>query len=191
MKQILKQTMNAVNPAVKVISMLFIFTMIFTSCTEKEVEEVVKDMDPVDTSVSAPAFTLKSLTGEDVSLSNFSNKVVVLFFFGNGCPSCKAAASSVESMLVKPFGSYTDYMVLGLDQWNGNSTSVQSFKTATSVSFPLLLNASSVATSYKTTYDRIIVIDKMHKIVFEGKNGASSDIDSAKAKVTELLTKKM
>jgi len=92
-------------------------------------------------------------------------------------------------MLVTPFAASTDYMVVGLDQWNGNSASVQAFKTVTNVTFPLLLNASGVASDYKTTYDRIVVIDKAGKIAFTGKQSASSDMDAAKAKVTELLSK--
>lgn len=145
--------------------------------------------DPIEMGTTAPAFTLKSLDGANVSLSDFNNKVVVLFFFGNNCPSCKAAAPNVESMLVTPFAKSTDYMVLGLDQWDGNSAAVQTFKTTTKVSFPLLLNASDVAKDYGTTYDRIIVIDKMGKIAFMGKQSAASDIAAAKAKVMELTNK--
>ncbi len=166
--------------ASKTLIILLIFTLA-SSCTEDEMNE------PLAIGSTAPSFTLKSLDDSDVALSNFNNKVVVLFFFGNNCPSCKAAAPNIESMLVTPFASSTDYMVLGLDQWNGNSSSVQAFKTATAVSFPLLLNASGVATDYKTTFDRIIVIDKAGKIAFVGKQSAASDIAAAKAKVMELI----
>jgi hypothetical protein len=79
--------------------------------------------------------------------------------------------------------------VLGLDQWNGNTASVQAFKTATNVTFPLLLNASGVAAEYKTTYDRIVIIDKAGSIAFSGNQLVSQDLAAAKAKVTELLSK--
>lgn len=136
---------------------------------------------------NAPAFTLTSSAGSEVKLSDFPNKVVVLFFFGNNCPPCKAAAPSIESMLVTPFASRNDYMVLGLDQWNGNLASVQAFRAATNVTFPLLLTAAPVAASYKTTYDRLVVIDKAGNIVFTGSQGAASDIDAVKTKVNTLL----
>jgi len=160
---------------------IIIFAIIFTSCSKSEDSTL-----PLVLGSDAPDFTLKSLTDEDVSLPDFKNKVVVLFFFGNNCPSCKAAAPDVESMLVTPFASNTDYMVLGLDQWNGNAASVQAFKTATNVTFQLLLNAAGVAADYKTTYDRIVVIDKAGKIAFFGKQSAALDIAAAKAKVMEL-----
>ena len=85
------------------------------------------------------------------------------------------------------YGSRSDYQILGIDQWDGNAAKVQSFKTVTNIAFPLLLNGSSVAASYKTTYDRIVVIDKTGKIMFSGTQGASSDIAAAKAKIDELL----
>ncbi|NJK94094.1 MAG: TlpA family protein disulfide reductase [Bacteroidales bacterium] len=135
----------------------------------------------------SPGFTLTSLSGSQVKLSDYSNKVVVLFFFGNNCPSCKAAGPDVESNLFTPFKSRTDYQILGLDQWNGNSASVEAFKTTAGVTFPLLLNAASVAADYKTTYDRLVVIDKSGKTVFTGTQNAANDIAAVKQKVESLL----
>jgi peroxiredoxin len=153
-----------------------------TSCEEENDDQP----DPIAMG-DAPDFTLKSLAGDSVSLSDFENKVVVLFFFGNACPSCKAAAPSIESTLVTPYAERTDYMVLGLDQWNGNMSAVEGFKNATSVTFPLLMNASGVATNYGTAYDRLVVIDQAGDIVFSGTRGASSDVSTVKAKVDMLL----
>jgi peroxiredoxin len=181
MKTTVKQSFSNFIPILKPFGIFLVFALIVSSCSNDD------DPMPIETGSVAPQFTLQSLTGTDVSLSDFSNKVVVLFFFGNNCPSCKAAAPNVESMLVTPFAAKSDYVVLGLDQWNGNTASVQAFKTATGVTFPLLLNASGVASGYKTTYDRIVVIDKAGNIAFKGTQSASSDIPAAKAKVEELL----
>ncbi len=136
---------------------------------------------------SAPDFTLTSLDGMNVKLSDNKGKVVVLFFLGSSCPSCKAAAPVIQSMLFSPFANRSDYKLLGLDQWNGNSSAVQSFKSTTGVTFSLLLNASGVASEYKTTYDRLVVIDQKGDIVFSGKQGAASDITEVKQKVESLL----
>ncbi len=182
MKQNKKHNFRQLILATKSFVIILFFALVLASCSKDE-----EDTEPLMSGSNAPAFTLKSLDGADVSLSNFNNKVVVLFFFGNNCPSCKAAAPDVESMLVTPFASSTDYMVLGLDQWNGNAASVQAFKTLTNVSFPLLLNASGVAADYKTTFDRIVVIDKAGKIAFSGKQSVATDITAAKAKVMELI----
>jgi peroxiredoxin len=139
------------------------------------------------TTTKAPDFTLNSLDNGQIKLSNYSDKVVVLFFLGSTCPNCISAAPSIQSKLATPYASNSNYAILGLDQWDGNTNAVQSFKNTTGVSFPLLLIASPVAVSYKTTYDRLVVIDKSGNIAFSGTRGAASDVDTVKAKVDELL----
>jgi peroxiredoxin len=168
-------------PITRIFALLLVTSVLFVSCDKDDT-----GTSPL-TDTDAPAFSLKSLAGDDVSLAQFEGKVVVLFFFGNNCPSCRAASPSIQSMLVGPFANNTDYQLLGLDTWNGNASAVQSFKTSTGATFPLLLNASGVATKYKTTYDRIVVIDKMGKIVFAGTRGAASDISAVKQLVETMV----
>lgn len=190
MKTPMKQSQSSLFTTLQSTVLLLAIAFSLSSCTQKDdIEPNSTDTDTLGEEADAPAFTLKSLAGLDVSLSDFEDKVVVLFFFGNNCPSCKSVAPTVESSLVTAFASNTNYAVLGLDQWNGNAASVDAFRTSTGVSFPLLLNASGVASNYKTTFDRIIVLNKSHKIVFSGKQAATSDVVAAKAKVTALLSK--
>lgn len=135
----------------------------------------------------APAFTLTSSVGNQVNLLNYNNKVVVLFFFGNDCPFCKAAAPEIERMIIGNYANRTDYVVLGLDYWNGSSDLVQAFQKSTGLSFPLLLDAGNVATNYKTTYNRIVIIDKNQNIVFSGTQCASNDLPAVKQKLDMLF----
>lgn len=169
----------------KYVTVVLMFSLLisFSSCSKDETA------DPIETPTGtvAPSFELKSLTGSTVKLSDFKNKVVVLFFFGNACPSCKAAAPDIQTMLQGTFGSNASFMLLGLDQWDGNAASVESFMKSTGVTFPLLLMASPTAKAYSTTYDRIVVIDKNGNIMFDGKQGAGSDLAAAKAKIEMLL----
>ncbi len=169
------------------ITMLFGAFVAFTSCNNND-----DNMDPVEmpnntNTTMAPAFELKSLTGSTVKLSDFKNKVVVLFFFGNACPSCKAAAPGVQTMIQNTFGSNASFMLVGIDQWDGNMASVESFMKSTGVTFPLLMMGSATAKSYSTTYDRLVVIDKTGNIMFRGMQGAASDLAAAKSKIEMLL----
>lgn len=166
---------------------LLILTVLFFGSCSGEDGDTSTTTSPVASGTKAPEFTLNSSTGTQVKLSDYSGKVVVLFFFGNTCPSCKAAAPSIQSKLAAPYTSNSNYQIIGLDQWDGNAASVKSFQSTTGVSFPLLLNASSTAAAYKTTYDRLVVIDKNGNITYSGSKGAASDADAAKAKVDELL----
>jgi len=170
------------------IVMMFVALISFSSCEKDENDDPAGTTPtPTPTGTKAPDFELKSLTGSTVKLADFKNKVVVLFFFGNGCPSCKAAAPNVQSMLQGTFGSNPAFMLLGLDQWDGNNAAVESFMKSTGVTFPLLVMASPTAKAYSTTYDRLVVIDKMGNIMFDGKQGAGSDLAAVKTKVEQLL----
>ncbi|OIQ38599.1 MAG: hypothetical protein BM563_06085 [Bacteroidetes bacterium MedPE-SWsnd-G1] len=134
----------------------------------------------------APAFTLKDTNDSDISLSSYKGKVVVLFFFGNGCPSCRAVAPKIQNQIVNTFSS-DDVVVLGLDQWDGNLAAVNNFKSVTKVTFPLLLNASSVAQEYQTSYDRLFIIDKDGNINFKGNNLASQNLSAVVGGINNLL----
>ena len=162
-------------------------SLLFSFCSSSNDESKTDTPIVVDPGIVAPEFDLQNVAGMSVKLSDYKGKVVTLFFLGYNCPFCKSAAPNIESKLNKAYASRTDYAIVGLDQWNGNASAVQSFINSTSITFPVLLTASSVATAYKTTYDRLIVVDKKGNIAFSGSRGASSDIDAVKAKVDELL----
>jgi peroxiredoxin len=187
-----KQTMNRQKAFSILLSALILpaFLML-TSCSKED--DVSPDNNPnMDDDSggnggSAPNFSLSSLGGGTVELSDFNNKVVVLFFFGNNCPSCKAVGPDVESKLNTAYAGRADYAIIGLDQWDGNSSSVQAFKNNTGVSFPLLLMASGVAKDYDTTYDRLVVIDKDGNIAHKGSSAATNDIGNVTSKVDALL----
>lgn len=189
MKNSKLQLVNQLMRSITIIAFFSITILFFSSCSNDDSNATpTPTPSPLPGSTSkAPEFSLTSLDNKTINLSDSKNKVVVIFFFGNECPSCKAAAPRVSSVLDVPYANRADYQILGLDQWDGNAAKVQSFKTITSVAFPLLLNASSVAANYKTTYDRLVVIDKSGNIAFSGTQGAAADIDAVKVKVDALL----
>jgi peroxiredoxin len=170
-------------------TLIFIMLILTTNSSCK------KSTDPLDPGGSggpapdngkAPGFILKSLTGADIKLSDYNNQIVVLYFFGSTCADCVASAPSVESKLFEAFVT-NSVQVLGLDTWNGSQATVQAFQSATGVMFPLLLNAAAVGTSYSTSYDKLVVIDKSGNIAFRGYSGTLSDLDNAIQIVKSLL----
>jgi len=136
----------------------------------------------------APDFSFIDLNDKQVTLSQHEGKVVALFIFGYACTSCAAIAPSVQSKIQDVYGGNNNFVLLGLDQWHGNKAGVESFKSKTGVTFPLLQKASNIATSYKTTYDRLIVIDREGNIAFKGSKLVSSDLEAALASISSLLT---
>lgn len=138
---------------------------------------------------SATDFTLTSDAEVKVNLSDYKGKVVVLFFFGNGCSSCKATSPSIESTFGGTSYDSKKFQIIGLDTWDGNLASVQAFKKLSNLSFPLLQNASPVAKTFNTTYDRLVVIDKEGFIRFKGNQLAGNDLANAKKSVDDYVNK--
>jgi peroxiredoxin len=187
MKNLKLQFAKQLMTSITIVAFFSIITVLFSSCSGEDSSTSPTPTPTPGSATKAPDFILNSTDGAQVKLSNYTGKVVVVFFFGNSCPSCKAAGPSIQAKLATPYASNSNYQILGLDQWDGNTASVQSFRTIAGVSFPLLLNASSVAASYKTTYDRLVVIDKSGNIAYSGTQGAGADADKVKIKVDELL----
>jgi peroxiredoxin len=137
---------------------------------------------------SAPDFSLTDLSENTVTLSQYKGKVIALFFLGYACPSCIAVGPDIESQIQDIYGANNNFVLLGLDQWDGNKAGVESFKSQTGATFTLLQKASGTAASYKTTYDRLIIVDQEGKISFKGTNLVSSDMDAAISNINSLLT---
>jgi peroxiredoxin len=137
----------------------------------------------------APDFTLDDIEGNTVNLNENKGKVVVLFFFGNTCSSCIAVAPEVQSKLQESFGQNDNFVLFGLDQWDGNKASLESFKSTTKVTFPLLQKASGTGSAFKTTYDRLVVINQDGIIAFKGTKLVRNDIADAVSTIQSLLVK--
>jgi len=169
--------------------MLKFYTLLFTSwvvfsCSTGP-EEGTKNPKLSNNRVDAPSFTLQSVTSSNVSngpisLSDYAGKVVYLFFLGYNCPNCKASAPDTKTI----FNKYKDenFVLLGLDEWNGSAGGVANFITGTGVEYPVLTKASSVARSYGVSYDYSVLVDKQGKIAYKGngvqKNQLIANIDT-------------
>lgn len=128
---------------------------------------------------TAPDFTLTDTNGDEFTLSAHQGKVVAVFLFGYSCSSCAAIAPSVQSKLADAFGSNENFEIIGVDTWNGSQAQVQNFKSNSSLSFRVMQQGSTMANSWGTTYDRIVVVDQEGKLGFKHGGLASTHIDKA------------
>lgn len=134
---------------------------------------------------TAPDFSLTDPNGVSYTLSQYQGQVVLLFVLGSSCPSCIAEGPNVQSL----FEDFSDQglVVLGLDVWDGSVTNVNNFITMAGVQFPVLLMASSLQNVYKTTYDRLIIIDQNGKIAYKGSRLVALDLKDARDVLTNLM----
>lgn len=120
----------------------------------------------------APNFTKNRLAagpavGAPLSLSDYAGKVVVLALAGHNCTFCLANGPSVEADVWQHYQTTRpgQVQVLSADVYNGTPSQLESFRTQTGVTYPLLLNATLAAGGnlYQLYYpdtDDYVVINK-------------------------------
>ncbi len=159
---------------------------VFSACASSST-----DSGGIDEAVGrlAPDFSYTSLTGEEIMLSEFRGKVVYLFFYGAGCPHCRSNGPVTET-INQQFISNPDFVALGLDTWNLSTSQNISFRSATGITYPLLLNAQQSLIDYygnSGAYDRSVVIDPEGRIAYQGSNFVNTDSDRVIAVIQEEL----
>ena len=125
---------------------------------------------------TAPNFTKPRLGGGNTSLSDYSDRVVVLFLLGYDCPFCLNDAPSLETNVRQRYDTLYpgQVQVLGVDLWNGTSAQVTAFRDQTGATFPLLLNGSlatggNLATLYGP-YDNYLVLNRQGIVRYHAAN---------------------
>ncbi len=96
--------------------------------------------------VRAPDFTLTSLDGSKVKLSDFRGKAVLLNFWATWCPPCKVEMPWFED-LQKQYGK-DGLVVLGIAMDDSEPASIAKFASEMGVNYPLLLGTDQVSDDY-------------------------------------------
>ena len=138
---------------------------------------------------AAPDFSYPRLGGGTLALSDYEGKVVFVFLFGNTCPFCLAVGNRTETEVNATFGSNPNFQAVGLDLWTStsNAASVSTFRSRTGITYPLGLQAGSMASLYQTTYDRVLVIGADGVLRYKGSSATSSTLVAATGVIENLL----
>lgn len=101
---------------------------------------------------AAPLFEIRTLEGNNLSLSDFRGKVVLIEFWATWCPPCKASIPEIEA-LKKKFND-NDLVVLGinLDEGSDIKDRVAAFKEAYRITYPIGLDSEGkVSSKYRVS----------------------------------------
>jgi peroxiredoxin len=100
---------------------------------------------------AAPNFTLTTLDGKQVSLSQFRGKPVMLNFWYSTCPGCLAEIPGMQRFYSAQQGAGKDFVILGVNSVD-NAQTAQQFTQQNGLTYSLALdNNQQVATLYHLT----------------------------------------
>ncbi|MFH1288443.1 MAG: redoxin domain-containing protein [bacterium] len=125
----------------------------------------------------APNFTLPDIDGKNVSLTDFSGKVIILDFWATWCPPCRSEIPH----FVELYDTYKDkgLVIIGIDvDPKENASVLKPFAAQYGITYPLLLGTEQVENLYggiqyiPTTF----IIDRNGNIIQEFVGGKAKSV---------------
>ena len=118
-------------------------------------------------SSKAPDFAVKDLKGREISLSNYSGKVVFLNFWATWCGPCKAEIPD----FIEAYKQYKDkgMEIIGISVDRRNLNSVLKFVEKYKINYPVVMSTDKIQKDYEPGpyIPTTIIIDQEGKIRYK------------------------
>jgi len=136
---------------------------------EQHAKEKLKgDLKDVLINKRPPEFVLNDINGNEISLSDYSGKVVILDFWATWCGPCKQSFPVMQD-LVNEFKGDDSVAFLFINTFEGSSaTTVQNFMDKSKYTFPVALD-QKIGNRYNAT--SLFGIDGIPTKIYIGKDG--------------------
>lgn len=113
----------------------------------------------------APLWTLPSLTGDTMRLSDLRGNLVIVDFFYKSCYPCLLALPGLQELHEKYYDR--GLRVIGVNPFDKKEDDLTMFFAKRGVTYPILLEAQEVAGQYRVSgYPTLYVLDRNGNIVY-------------------------
>lgn len=112
-----------------------------TSSTQVSAEVNNETESGIEIDQMAPDFTLKTLDGKEVKLSDYRGKKVILNFWATWCPPCKAEIPHMEKYYKKQAKTdHVEILAVNLTQSDKDEDYIRDFVKSYDMTYPVLLD---------------------------------------------------
>ncbi len=140
----------------------------------------------LDTGSTAPDFTLKSRSGENIKLSELRGEVVMVNFWASWCAPCRQEMPLLEDI----YDRYSDmgFTLLGVNVEEDSSAALDLLKEIP-VTFPILLDTrNSVSKLYNVVaMPSTVILDRDGKVRFIHRGYLPGYEDEYRQQIKELI----
>jgi thiol-disulfide isomerase/thioredoxin len=140
-------------------------------------------------SALAPDFTLKTLDGPEIALSQLKGKVVLLDFWATWCGPCRESTPH----LIQLYKTHHEngFELIGMSVDKGDEKVVRNFVHSMDIPYPIVIAPEELVRNYRVTgIPTTFLIDKEGKIRERTAGFNSTIAQQMTAKVADLISEK-
>ena len=160
------------------------------STTEQQTSQTEQRATGTGTDIGQmpPEFSLPDLQGNEVSLSDFEGKVVILDLWATWCPPCRQEIPFLVSLYEEYRDRGLEVVGIGLDA--GGASALAPFVEANEVTYTILVGDEDVSRDYRvTSIPMTLMIDRDGRVASRDVGFAPSMEEGMRARVEELLAR--
>jgi len=137
----------------------------------------------------APDFTLKTIDGQEITLSKLKGKVVLLDFWATWCGPCRESIPH----LIQLYKTYREngFEMIGISLDKGDAAVVRNFAKSMDIPYPIVIATEEMARDYRvTSIPTTFFIDKEGKIREKIIGFNSAMAQQMNSKIADLTAEK-
>jgi len=138
---------------------ILILALSLTFCSKKETDKKIDKIKPINKEIAsnneniAADFSLINMDGEEVKLSDFKGKVVLLNFWGTWCPPCRAEIPGFIKMYEE--NKSRGLEIIGITLSSGSIADIRKFVTGNKMNYTVLTGDEAYLHTLAKSYENI------------------------------------